>query len=56
MAVTYCSKVINALFLSLANSLSFPYKRNNQNKVDSTMHKNRDLLNLLVQTQSLIYK
>jgi len=42
----------SALFLLFLNLLSFHYKRHNQSKVDgrSTVKKNRDLLNLLVQT------
>jgi len=31
--------------------ISFHYKLHSQNKVDSTMNKNRDLSNLLVQSQ-----
>jgi len=50
MAVTYGRKVINVFFLSFVNSLSFHYKRHNQNKADSTLNKNRDLLNSFVQS------
>jgi len=42
------------LFLSLANLLSFYYKRHNPNEADSTVNKNQDLLNLLV--RSWIYE
>jgi len=44
-------KVLNALFLSFVNPLLFRYKHNNQNKADSAVNKNRDLLNLLVQSR-----
>jgi len=33
--------MLNALFLSFVNLLSFHYKRHNQNKKDSTVNKNR---------------
>jgi len=46
--------VLNALFLSFVNLLSYHYQRHNQNKADSTVNINRDLLILLV--QSWIYE
>jgi len=45
--------VKNALLLSFANSLYFHYKRHNQNKAASTVNKNQDFLNLLVQSGSM---
>ena len=51
MAATYCWKILNSLFLPLFNLLSFPYKRYNQNKADSTVNKNRELLSLFVENR-----
>jgi len=38
------------LFSTLVNLIAYRYKGHSQNKVDSTVNKNRDLLNLLVQS------
>jgi len=47
-------KILNAVFLSFVNLLSFHYKRHNQNRADSTVNNSGDLLNLLV--HSWIYE
>jgi len=42
--------MLNPLFVSFVNVLSFHYKRHVQNKADSTVDKTRHPLNLFVQS------
>jgi len=43
-------KTINCVVFIIRKFIIISHKRHNQNKADSTVNKNRDLLNLLVQS------